>query len=60
MVIGVPKEILEEERRDFRVRRYEEFRKAWDDAAPVWQMLSDFLNSEYKMRNQSAASGTPQ
>jgi CHAD domain-containing protein len=36
---------LEKDRAEFRNKRYDEFLKAWEDSLPVWQTLSDFLNS---------------
>jgi CHAD domain-containing protein len=36
---------LEKDRAEFRKKRYDEFIKVWEEALPVWQILSDFLNS---------------
>jgi CHAD domain-containing protein len=36
---------LEKERAEFRKKRYDEFLKVWEESLPVWQTLSDFLNT---------------
>ena len=36
---------LEKDRSEFREKRYVEFLKVWEESLPVWQTLSDFLNS---------------
>ena len=36
---------LEKDREEFRNKRYDEFLKVWEESLPVWQTLSDFLNS---------------
>lgn len=36
---------LEKDRSEFRTKRYDEFLKVWEESLPVWQALSDFLNS---------------
>jgi CHAD domain-containing protein len=41
--------LLQKERDEFRIKRYAEFRQAWEDSSEVWQALSDFLNSDHKI-----------
>jgi len=40
--------LLEKNRTEFRLKRYEEFIKTWESSIEVWKSLSDFLTSQNK------------